>query len=374
MSNYIIQGQTLTDIADAIRAKSGSSANIMAADMADAITNLPSGEVPTIQVSSNMDYAFAHNMGQDLIRLINLGKINIITTGIISLNSCFYLNYNTDYSKIIINCAPNRATSTELIILSKTFYFSHMTEGNEPTIICPQTSCFGKMDGMFYDCDQLKSISDFTSYNENWDYIHNDTANNASYTSFVDMFRACYRLKTIDKNLLKRIYTKSPYANKLNSMFNSCYCLEKIEDLGFFHPDATINKFDLTSTYYNPFKQLCSLKSLTFDAKGAVRNYSNVKIDLSQEVGYTATPIYKTTWNMTGGDSVATSVYNHDSAVETITSLPDCSAVSSPSAPTNIIYFKTGAGAETEGGNISDLTAEEIAIATNKGWSVQFKS
>ncbi len=43
MSNYLIQDSTLTDIADAIRAKSGSQATIDVADFATEIENLPSG-------------------------------------------------------------------------------------------------------------------------------------------------------------------------------------------------------------------------------------------------------------------------------------------------------------------------------------------
>lgn len=43
MSNYLIQGQTLTDIADAIRSKTGSSSPISGADMATEIENIPTG-------------------------------------------------------------------------------------------------------------------------------------------------------------------------------------------------------------------------------------------------------------------------------------------------------------------------------------------
>jgi hypothetical protein len=43
MSEYLIQDSTLTDIADAIRAKDGSSAPILTEDMADAIAAIPSG-------------------------------------------------------------------------------------------------------------------------------------------------------------------------------------------------------------------------------------------------------------------------------------------------------------------------------------------
>ena len=43
MTDYLIQDSTLTDIADAIRAKDGSSAPILTEDMADAIAAIPSG-------------------------------------------------------------------------------------------------------------------------------------------------------------------------------------------------------------------------------------------------------------------------------------------------------------------------------------------
>lgn len=43
MAEYIIQDSTLTDIADAIRAKDGSSAPILTEDMADAIAAIPTG-------------------------------------------------------------------------------------------------------------------------------------------------------------------------------------------------------------------------------------------------------------------------------------------------------------------------------------------
>lgn len=68
--------------------------------------------------------------------------------------------------------------------------------------------------------------------------------------------------------------------------------------------------------------------------------------------------------------------YNHDRAVETINSLPDtltgCRRVASLGAdftPNNTIYFK-GACGSGYGKAISDLTEAEIAVATAKGWQV----
>lgn len=62
--------------------------------------------------------------------------------------------------------------------------------------------------------------------------------------------------------------------------------------------------------------------------------------------------------------------YNHTSAVETINSLPDCSAYCAAQNTTNTIKFKKYSGALTDGGGVNTLTAEEIAVATNKGWTV----
>ena len=61
--------------------------------------------------------------------------------------------------------------------------------------------------------------------------------------------------------------------------------------------------------------------------------------------------------------------YNIDSAIRTIASLPDVSSGSS-----NVIKFKgtAGGGSSSDGRTINQLTAEEIAVATAKGWTVSF--
>ena len=65
--------------------------------------------------------------------------------------------------------------------------------------------------------------------------------------------------------------------------------------------------------------------------------------------------------------------YNHTSAVVTINSLPDCSAYCAETSNTNTIVFKKYSGALTDGGGINTLTEQEIAVATNKGWTVAFE-
>jgi hypothetical protein len=62
--------------------------------------------------------------------------------------------------------------------------------------------------------------------------------------------------------------------------------------------------------------------------------------------------------------------YNHDSAVNTINSLPDTSAYLAEKGGTNTIKFRGTLGSKTDGGAINTLTEEEIAVATAKGWTV----
>ena len=62
--------------------------------------------------------------------------------------------------------------------------------------------------------------------------------------------------------------------------------------------------------------------------------------------------------------------YNHDSAVRTINSLPDTSAYLATAGGTNTIKFKKYMGDLTDGGGISNLTEQEIAVAAAKGWTV----
>jgi hypothetical protein len=69
-------------------------------------------------------------------------------------------------------------------------------------------------------------------------------------------------------------------------------------------------------------------------------------------------------------DKIEYSRYNHDSAVETINSLPDTSAYLTTAGGTNTVKFRGAAGSKTDGGAINTLSEEEIAVATAKGWTV----
>ena len=121
--------------------------------------------------------------------------------------------------------------------------------------------------------------------------------------------------------------------------------------------------------------------------------WKNQSLDLTNYVGYAQ---YTSTFNGKYGFTTATKVsdaatyealknnadywtadinysrYNHDSAVETINSMPDTSAYLAANGGTNTIKFKGESGKLTDGGAINTLTEEEIAVAVAKGWGVAF--
>ena len=75
------------------------------------------------------------------------------------------------------------------------------------------------------------------------------------------------------------------------------------------------------------------------------------------------TTIINAGWDVVPINSI-NSLYNHDSAVETINSLPDCSGCAAQT-----IQFNGNSGS-AYGKAINTLTDEEIAVATAKNWTV----
>jgi hypothetical protein len=164
------------------------------------------------------------------------------------------------------------------------------------------------------------------------------------------------------------------------------YSLDEVIDLPFPHYNASWT----SDAFYYIFNNCYRLKNFTFklqeDGTPYVMKWKNQTIDLSQNVGYTEntrhitnntnftddTKIFDDATYQTlkdNPDSWASNLnysrYNRTSAVNTINSLPDCSATG-----TNTIKFKGASGALTDGGAINTLTEEEIAVAAAKGWTV----
>lgn len=232
----------------------------------------------------------------------------------------------------------------------------------------------------FGRCNNLSQIptSFFTDYNFTTGYFYGMCSN-------------CWCLRSIDTTFMEQfttLYTASLYANTFAYAFKNC---EQLDELNIPIRDTTT---EITvNMFYGTFDNMYRIKKLTFDAPNPVK-WKNQVIDLSKYFGYsdnnrpphlnedgynttiTADKIM-TPSTMTSliGDpdayptAVNTSRYNHSSAVETLNSLPDTSAYLASSSGTNTIKIKKNLGG-LSGSSTNDLTAEEIAVATAKGWTV----
>lgn len=209
-------------------------------------------------------------------------------------------------------------------------------------------------------------------------------------------FTNCRSLRYIPKTLLKKLYGNSDGSGSYTSyyyQFNECYSLDALDGVAV---QAIVYNMDRVGGY-RCFDKCYRLKTMKFDtnADGTPKTapWNNQSLDLSNNVGYAQ---YASTFDGNFGFTTATRVsdaatyealknnpdywtadinysrYNHDSAVETINSMPDTSAYLAANGGTNTIKFKGESGKLTDGGAINTLTEEEIAVAVAKGWTISF--
>lgn len=246
---------------------------------------------------------------------------------------------------------------------------------------------------MFSYCSLLRELPE--NYFDDFDWSSISGSTNAYQCPMNEMFSGCYSLRYVPIHKIKSnpvIYTSYSY---LYNGFSYCYCLDEIKDLPLpFTGVWTSNAFN-SGPYGGCFLKVSRLKSLTFalnEGQPCVMNWEGQTIDLSQKVGYATqkSDFLNNNSGITADKEVkddATyqalkndkdwftikpeySRYNHDSAVETINSLPDTSAYLAANGGTNTIIFTGAAGSATDGGAINTLTEAEIAVAAAKGWTV----
>lgn len=391
MANVIINDANLVAIGDAIRAKNGTANTYKPREMADAITNLPTGgggaDIEPIVITGEQTYACAGYLGGQYIE--RFGN----TISVVDLTNAGQFFYNTSAKSIpfSINFKPGTtATLNQMFYLASELETMPVVNYAKPVNLA--SFCSG--------CKKLIEIPE--NWVDNWDL--EDCHNNTSY-NMSSMFSSCVSLRKIPSSVLKQLYhKKASYSN--NSMYSQtfqyCYNLDEIRDLNIAIGPHTSNMLAGTVAYAS------CLKSFTFamnddgtpkiaEWKSQVLTFENVGYD---EMTYTFyerdrncyssgrtindciydDATYQLNKNNPNAyvagykaeNPVQYSLYNHDSAVETINSLPDCSAYLATAGGTNTIKFKGQAGSATDGGAINTLTEEEIAVATVKGWTVSF--
>ena len=274
----------------------------------------------------------------------------------------------------------------------------------------------------FQGCKKIRNIPenlfDYVTDN-NGVSIYNTKMGNIS-----NMFNNCYSLRkmpnfikrfntTIDNNVYNS-YSNMPYYY----LFYSCYVLDEIVDLPIW--DYETKGFPNNNCFYNDY--LCRIKNFTFDNSIKKKARWNYQIIDLRNSGYdssgnkkqyfldqgmlekdnvfqyndrpsssTSLDDYITKYNEVknsegwfssaygsltyeGNSNIPFSRlfsrYNHDSMIATINSLPDTSEYIAEKGGTNTIKFSKCQGDLTDGGGASDLTEEEIAVATAKGWTI----
>jgi hypothetical protein len=416
MAKVFIEESTLTAIGDAIRGKEGTSELIPVTDMSNRITNLPSGgggEVEPIELTGECNYACAGAIASNYIKLFgDTITTKDITTASYMFNKSaleeipFALNIKntaSSLSSMFRNCKNLKHVPDINAQTNNPMDISYIFDYCEKLETVPKiTNAYpSSMASIFSSCYILREIPDdfFSTWN-------NSRILTYAYAGGGNIFNYCYSLRKIPSSFFEfyidGIGTSSSYCMYSNLCY-SCYSLDEIVGIPVVSATLTSNLLTYICSY-------CSrLKRFTFKTNGdgtpKTANWKSQTIDLSNYVGYSASggsyvigynsgitrdtqiQVYRDAQgNSTGEsnypelknhpdawtDNIYFSRYNHDSAVETINSLPDTSAYLATAGGTNTIKFKGAAGKDTDGGAINTLTAEEIAVATAKGWTVTF--
>lgn len=247
----------------------------------------------------------------------------------------------------------------------------------------PYTGAIGNIRFMFSDCYSITQIPS--------GYLSNQAIALDQYASdtFSGVFWDCFKLEEMNDGSFLQ------YGKDYSNMFNTCCSLRKLEGI-VLNNNRTMSSDEFISTFDN----CAMLSSLVFNSPGDYK-MKNQEIDLTT-CGYSTDkdgkykskystytfqlPFVKKVFNETSYErlkntadwwtaDVAYSKYDRQSAIATMNSLPDTRKyidTLTGYGNENIIKFKKGAGsAKGDLYNMSNLTDEEIAVATAKGWTVK---
>lgn len=370
----------LTNIANAIREKGGTTEKLTLDAMPTAINALSTG---------------------------GGGGVNIPDEAFVISGDCNYWDYYGKWDKFITAYANKWSTNNifnatsmfhnsklETIPFELNFDNTTTSSCNNAFYACTELKEIGKIVNMypdnigymFYACNRLRYLPQF----ENINLTQFQTQ---SYSSGTSIFKECYSLRSIPEDLLKQLYqTKitSIYRSFFYDNFRLVYALDEIKGLNPQTGVFTSNLFNGSFDYCGRAKNI--IFAVQEDGAPYIVNWRNQVIDLTSLLGYLSRRadilnynsgitadkevVDDATYQALKGNpdwfscNIAYSRYNHDSAVATINTLPDTSAYLASAGGTNTIKFKGESGSATDGGAINTLTEAEIAVATAKGWTV----
>ena len=347
-------------------------------EMVDKINELDIVPEVAFNITGNCNYRFANNSWNWLINQFG----DKITTK--DIDNVSYMFFDTTLNEIpfVINLKDSVSSAQSMFSNCRELIYAPMVNINNPTNHMTFVSMFG-------NCYFLKEVPEWLG-----DWLEKDRnipKNNNVFGPWQGMFSSCHSLRTIPEKVMKNMRNDSMtgiyYGIAYSKPFPSLICLDELLGIHCDNYSYTSNQFS------NFISNLYRVKNITFatneDGTPVVRPWKSQTFDFSSNIGFTASGYRNSIINSASGITADKEVkddatyqalkndpdwfscnvnysrYNHDSAVNTINSLPDCSATG-----TNTIKFKGTAGSLTDGGAINTLTEEEIAVATAKGWTV----
>ena len=385
MPNVLVQDASLRGIADAIREKNKSSLTYKPADMAAAINSLPTGgstgpKLGPIKGDEGKD--FFNGLGANNVRVKDYLSKVLFTDSLIDpelgLTNMERMFYNTTFTEIPITIYYAQKGFTAMSMFSGSKVKKAPLFRPARSIDPNNLEIFRNLWKLFYSTELEEIPEDWLDWDEwrNW-----KTENpNADFLMY-QMFSRCYYLKSIPQAFLDLFDLAWPFGYDL--VFESCERLNKIENMGY-----KVRKESSVTGPKDIVKYCMSLSKFTFKNNGPTA-WDTSNLDLSycgwgghgnsldywnrgftRETEVTDDATYQALKNT---DYWTTnklySRYNHTSMVETINSLPEIIKIGSES-PVNTIKFGATQGDSTDEGGASNLTEEEIAVASAKGWTV----
>lgn len=349
-------------------------------EMVEEVYNIKGLPDEALEITGDCKYRFANN---NCDWLINLYGDEVTTKDLTQLERMFSGSYKIETIPFEINYKTNPSAN-----INMDYMFSDCRNLREIPKINgkPKPNSMGNM---FSNCQNLRYLPEDIETWFDWSYIDEATSGYSSKRGS-DTFSGCCSLRSVPTSFLihNNPFGTSTYCI-FYSLFRWCHSLDEVVDFPIFGAE----KMAWTSNNFNStFTDCKRLKDFTFatnpDGSPIQVNWKNQTIELNIHIGYanySEADILQYNSGITADKEVfddATyqalkndpdwftckieySRYNHDSAVRTINSLPDTSAFG-----TNNIKFKGASGSATDGGAINTLTAEEIAVATARGWTV----
>ena len=356
----------LEAIGDAVRAKTGDTNKLTLDEMATKINGIAPGPTTSdLTITGDCSKRFA-NGGWDWV-IEKYG--NQITTHYISNIDGMFSYSKVDSIPFSINLGPKSGGFR----MDKVFYVCpNLTELPYIENAVPRT-----MQDFSTNNYSIQQIPENYFDNWNWNIMKNMTSAYDGYAN--SLFYGCTKLRKLPLAWLANMNPKINYNyTYFNSGFADCEILDELLELPVPYTGVWTS---------NAFRNFCGntyrIKNITFAPTGP-KKWKNQEIDFSYRQGYGPVSnigrdkrvVDDATYAALKNDpdwwteNEPYSRYNHDSAVATINSLPDTSEYLATSGGVNIIKFRGAAGEKTDGGAINTLTAEEIAVATAKGWTV----